>query len=102
MAEIAAFFAVTLALFTLVLNFGLKKATRKKKFPTCYRCGIVMRQFPVLNSKFPKETQEYLDEHELPPQVVRYFRCPKLHKELWIAPPVSGKDKGVFVTRDLD
>ena len=101
MAETATLFAVALSLFTLALNIGLKKKTKKKGF-TCFQCNKPMRQFYVSEGVLPREIRQYLDKHSLPIQVVRRYRCPVFHRELWIAPAVTGEEKGLFVSRELD
>ena len=102
MTELASLFAVAISLYAVALNLGLKKQTKKKPFPTCYECKETMKQFLFFEGDLPTEVEQYLAKHKLPLQVVRCYRCPVFHRELWIAPAVTGQEKGLFQSRELN
>ena len=97
MAVKAIFMVVLLALLALFLSVRLKKLIGKKGFPTCFKCDLTMAQQPVSQKIMPKKMASYLAEHKLPLNVVRRFKCVKCHKEKWVAPPVTGSEKGLIV-----
>ena len=95
-------FGAIFALVSLGLAFLLKRQSPKRKaFPTCYQCGRPMVQMFYLGDDMPYEIKHYLYKYNLPRQVVRRFMCPDSHRELWIAPPVAGEQRGVFISHKL-
>ena len=92
--------AGTLIGFALIVYWFLKKiSTPKKVFPSCNTCSKYMERRGFSTSELPIEMEIYLGKCDLPEKVIRRHMCPDFHSQVWIAPPVDGMERDLFVWR---
>jgi hypothetical protein len=101
MAEVATLFSLMISLFAVALNIRPRKQKGKKPFPVCFDCRDKkpMVQLAFSEPMLPTEIRQCLLKHNLPLNVVRRFICVRGHKEMWMAPAVTGEQKGMTVSR---